>query len=237
MLDHRRLLCVPAILMLLVVPAAAQDENTKSYSSDEVDSMLRTLRNNVANEMDAKISAVNSSLADLDKKLDAYKSSLIAETDNKLDVYKSSLMADTDKKLDAYKSSMIDLGKKLDAYKSSLMTDTESKLDANKSSLIADADKKLNALKSDLQVSSYSRKAIDDKLSAITTDTNGKMNDLGQRAEAEIKELDNRIPTAPWLSAALLGALFGLAASFAFTRYSAPRSDAQRRTDAEGSPS
>ena len=192
MLD-RRLLCVSAILMLLVIPAAAQDQNVKSYSSEEIDSMLRTLRNDVANEFDAKISAVNSSLADLDKKLDAYKSSLI--------------------------------------------TDTENKLDANKSSLIADADKKLDALKSDLQASSYPRNAIDDKLSAITTDTNDKVNALGQREEAEIKALDSRIPMAPWLNAALLGALFGLAMSFAYIRYSVRTSDAQRRMDATGSSS
>jgi hypothetical protein len=250
MLDHPRLLCVPAILMLLVIPAAAQDQNVKAYSSEEIDSMLGTLRNNVANEIDAKINAVNSSLADLDKKLDTYKSSLIADTDKKLDAYKSALIADTDKKLDAYKSALIadtdkkldaykaslaDLDKKLDAYKSSLITDTENKLDANKSSLIADADKKLDALKSDLQASSYSRTAIDGKLSAITTDTNDKVNNLGQREEAEIKALDSRIPIAPWLNAALLGALFGLAASFAFTRYTASKSDARRRTDTAGS--
>ena len=221
MLD-RRLLCVSAILMLLVIPAAAQDQNVKSYSSEEIDSMLRTLRNDVANEFDAKINAVNSSLADLDKKLDAHKSSLIADTDNKLD---------------AYKSSLADLDKKLDAYKSSLITDTENKLDANKSSLIADADKKLDALKSDLQASSYPRKAIEDKLAAITTDTNDKVNALGQREEAEIKALDSRIPMAPWLNAALLGALFGLAMSFAYIRYSVRTSDAQRRMDATGSSS
>jgi chromosome segregation ATPase len=196
---HHRLLCVPAILMLLVTPAAAQEQNVKSYSSEEIDSMLGTLRNNVANEIDAKINAVNSSLVDLDKKLDAYKSSLA------------------------------DLDKKLDAYRSSLITDTENKLDAYKSSLIADADKKMDALKSDLQSSS---KAIDGKLSAITTDTNGKVNDLVQREEAEIKALDSRIPVAPWLNAALLGALFGLAMSFAFSRYSASKSDAQRRRGA-----
>jgi len=216
MLTHR-VLCVPAILMLLVVPAAAQDQNIKPYSSDEIDSML----GNVTKEIDAKINAVNSSLADLDKRLDAYKSSLIADTDKKLDAYQSSL-AELDKKLDGYKSSLADLDKKLDAYQSSL---------------IADADKKLDALKSDLQASSYPRNAIDDKLSAITTDTNDKVNTLGQREEAEIKALDSRIPIAPWLNAALLGALFGLAASYAFTRYSAPKSDAQRRTDPAGSPS
>jgi septal ring factor EnvC (AmiA/AmiB activator) len=201
MLDHR-LLCVPAILMLLVISAAAQ-ENVKPYSPQEIDSMLGSLRNNVSTEVDTKLNVVNSSLADLDKKLDTYKSSL----------------TDLNKKLDAYRSSLADLDKKLDVYKSSLITDMG---------------KKLDALKTDLQAS---QKVIDGKLSAITTDTSGKMNDLGQRAEAEIKALESRMPTAPWLSAALLGALFGLAASFAFTRYSAPRSDAQRRTDAAGSPS
>jgi hypothetical protein len=63
------------------------------------------------------------------------------------------------------------------------------------------------------------------------------VNDLVQREEAEIKALDSRIPVAPWLNAALLGAIFGLAMSFAFTRYSASKSDAQRRTDGAGSPS
>jgi chromosome segregation ATPase len=265
MLDHR-LLCVPAILTLLVIPAAAQDQNIKPYSQEEIDSLLGTLRNDVAKEIDAKINAVNSSLADLGKKLDAYQSSLRADTDKKLDTYKSSLadldkkldayksflIADTDKKLDTYKSSLADLDKKLDAYKSSLiadtdkkldtyksslMTDTDKKLDADKSSLVADTDKKLDALKSDWQASSYSRKAIDGKFAAITADTNDKVKDLGQREEAEIKALDRRIPIAPWLNAALLGALFGLATSFAFTRYSALKSDAQRRTDEAGSPS
>jgi len=216
MLTHR-VLCVPAILMLLVVPAAAQDQNIKPYSSDEIDSML----GNVTKEIDAKINAVNSSLADLDKKLEAYKSSLIADTDKKLDAYKSSL-AELDKKLDAYKSSLADLDKKLDAYQSSL---------------IADADKKLDALKSDLQAGSYSQKAIDGKLSAIVSDTSDKVKDLGQREEAEIKALESRIPIAPWLNAALLGALFGLAMSFAYIRYSVLTSDAQRRMDATGSPS
>jgi Skp family chaperone for outer membrane proteins len=192
MLDHRSF-CVLGILMMLVIPAAAQDQNVKPYSPGEIDSMLGTLRNDVAIEIDAKINAVNSSLADLDKKLDAYNSSMISDTDKKLDAYRSSLIIDTEKKLDA--------------------------------------------LKSDLQGSSYSRKAIDGKLSAITTDTNDKVDDLGQREEAEIKALDSRIPTAPWLNAALLGALFGMAASFAFTRYSATRSDAQRPTNAADSPS
>jgi Skp family chaperone for outer membrane proteins len=173
MLNHR-LLCVSAILTLLTIPATAQDQNVKPYSSGEIDSMLATLRSNVAIEIDAKINAVNSSLAELNKKLDAYRSSLIIDTNKKLD-----------------------------------------------------------GLKSDLQTS---QKAIDGKLSAITTDTDNKVNDLGQREEAEIKALDGRIPTAPWWSAALLGALFGAAASFAFNRYSVPRS-AQRRTDPAGSPS
>jgi len=243
-----RLLCVPAILMSLVIPAAAQ-ETVKPYSPQEIDSMLAAVRNDATTELDVKLNVVNSSLADLDKKLDAYKSSL-ADLDKKLDAYRTSLITDTDKKLDAYRTSLItDTDKKLDAYRTSLITDTDKKLDTDKSSLIADTDKKLDAyksslisdmgkkldaLKTDLQAS---QKVIDGKLSAITTDTNGKMNDLDQRAEAEIKELDSRIPTAPWLSSALLGALFGLAASFAFTRYSAPRSDAQRRTDTVGSPS
>jgi hypothetical protein len=218
--------------MSLVIPAAAQ-ENVKPYSPQEIDSMLTALRNDATTEVDVKLNLVNSSLADLDKKLDAYKSSL-ADLDKKLEAYRTSLITDTDKKLDAYKSSLItDKDKKLDAYKSSLITDKDKKLDTDKSSLIADTDKKLNALKTDLQAS---QKVIDGKLSAITTDTNGKMHDSGQRAEAEIKELDSRIPTAPWLSRALLGALFGLAASFAFTRYSAPRSDAQERHTV-GSPS
>jgi len=192
MLDHR-LLCVPAILVSLVVPAAAQEQNIKPYSPEEIDSMLGTLRDKVGKEVDAKIDAVNSSLADLDKKLDTYKSSLIADTEKKLDAYKSSLVTDTDKKLDA--------------------------------------------LKSDWQASSYSRNAIDGKFSAITADTNDKVKDLGQREEAEIKTLDSRIPIAPWLNAALLGALFGLATSFAFMRYSAITSNAQRRMDTTGSPS
>jgi len=213
-----RLLCVPAILMSLVIPAAAQ-ETVKPYSPQEIDSMLAAVRNDATTELDVKLNVVNSSLADLDKKLDAYKSSL-ADLDKKLDAYRTSLITDTDKKLDTDKSSLI--------------ADTDKKLDAYKSSLISEMGKKLDALKTDLQAS---QKVIDGKLSAITTDTNGKMNDLDQRAEAEIKELDSRIPTAPWLSSALLGALFGLAASFAFTRYSAPRSDAQRRTDTVGSPS
>lgn len=221
MLDHR-LLCVPAILVSLVVPAVAQEQNIKPYSPDEFDSMLGTLRDKVSKEIDTKFNVVNSSLADLDKKLDDYKSSLIA---------------DTDKKLDAYKSSLADLDKKLDAYKLSLIADTEKKLDAYKSSLVADTDKKLDALKSDWQASSYSRNAIDGKFSAITADTNDKVKDLGQREEAEIKALDSRIPIAPWLNAALLGALFGLAMSFAFTRYSAITSNAQRRMDTTGSPS
>jgi hypothetical protein len=61
MLDHR-LLCVPAILMLLVIPAAAQ-ENVKPYSPQEIDSMLGSLRNNVTTEVDTKLNLVNSSLA------------------------------------------------------------------------------------------------------------------------------------------------------------------------------
>jgi hypothetical protein len=159
---------------MLVIPAAAQDQNVQAYPSAEIDSRLATLRNDVTAEIDAKLSAIKSFLeADLDKKLDAYK---------------SSVMTDTDKKLDA--------------------------------------------LKSNLQASTYSQKAIDDKLSAIATDTSNKVNDLGQREEAEIKALDGKIPSAPWWGGAVLGAIFGALASFAVARYSAGLLDAQRRMDA-----
>jgi hypothetical protein len=129
-----------------------------------------------------------------------------ADVDSKLETLRANVSAEIDAKLNAIKSSVeTDLDKKLDALKSSLSTDTTSKLDA---------------LKSSLQASSYSQKAIDDKLSA-----------LGQREEAEIKALDSKIPTAPWWGAAvlgaILGAIFGASSSFAVARYSAGRLDAQ----------
>ena len=242
MLDSR-LLCSSAILLTLVTPAAAQDQNVKRYSSAEIDSMLATLRNNVSTEIDAKLNAVRSSLADLDKKLDAYKSSSVTATDKKLDAYKSSLMTATDEKLDAYKLSLItDADKKLDALKPDLQASTYSQkdIDGKVSAITTDMNNKLDALKSNY----YSPKVIYDELSAITTDTNNKVNDLGQREEAELKALDSRIPTAPWwggpVLGAILGALSGALASFGVARYAAgavardaaERSEAQRRTDA-----
>jgi Skp family chaperone for outer membrane proteins len=234
MLDSR-LLCSSAILLTLVTPAAAQDQNVKRYSSAEIDSMLATLRNKVSTEIDAKLNAVRSSLADLDKKLDAYKSSLMTATDKKLDAYKSSLMTATDKKLDAYKSSLItDSDTKLDALKSDLQASTYSQkdIDGKVSAITTDMNNKLDALKSN----TYSQKVIDDKLSATTTDTNNKVNDLGQREEAELKALDSRIPTAPWwggpVLGAILGALSGALTSFGVARYAAGKSEARRRTDA-----
>ena len=219
MLDSR-LLCSSAILLTLVTAAAAQDQNVKRYSSAEIDSMLATLRNKVSTEIDAKLNAVRSSLADLDKKLDAYKSSLMTATDKKLDAYKSSLITDADKKLDALKSDL------------QASTYSQKDIDGKVSAITTDMNNKLDALKSN----TYSQKVFDDKLSAATTDTNNKVNDLGQRVEAELKALDSRIPTAPWwggpVLGAILGALSGALASFGVARYAAGKSEARRRTDA-----
>jgi hypothetical protein len=218
MLDSR-LLCSSAILLTLVTLAAAQDQNVKRYSSAEIDSMLATLRNNVSTQIDAKLNAVRSSLADLDKKLDAYKSSLMTATDKKLDAYKSSLITDADKKLDALKSDL------------QATTYSQKDLDGKVSAITIDMNNKLDALKSN----TYSQKVIDE-LYAIRTDTNNKVNDLGQREQAALKALDSRIPTAPWwggpVLGAILGALSGALASFGVARYAAGKSEARRRTDA-----
>jgi len=196
--------------------------------------MLATLRNKVSTEIDAKLNAVRSSLADLDKKLDAYKSSLMTATDKKLDAYKSSLMTATDKKLDAYKSSLItDADTKLDALKSDLQASTYSQkdIDSKVSAITTDMNNKLDALKSN----TYSQKVIDE-LYATTADTNNKVNDLGQREQAALKALNSRIPTAPWwggpVLGAILGALSGALTSFGVARYAAGKSEARRRTDA-----
>jgi hypothetical protein len=144
-----------------------------------------------------------------------------AEIDAKLNELKAALSADIDAKLGALKFVSVDTDKKLDALKSFVSVDTDAKVDALKRSLLG---------------GSYSKAEMDTKLASLTSDTDKKLDGLGQREATDIKVIEAKIPTAPWYANALLAAVCSLLVSLWVSNKSADRSeaqkDAERRVDA-----